>query len=94
MTSLSARAVLPVEPDLNAAIERLGDTAVRLADGLRVQRDEARDRVEELEEILRDLVRNNDERSAMGAYPGRAEVWAKAWDRAAEAVGLDDGGEP
>jgi hypothetical protein len=53
----------------------------------------AAERIEELEEIISDLVNNENERSVMGTYPGRAEVFRKAWDRAAEAVGLDDGAD-
>lgn len=53
--------------------------------------DSALGRIEELEEIISDLVRNHEEQSVMGTWPGRAEVFRKAWDRAAEAVGLDDG---
>lgn len=61
----------------------------------KVQADRVRlaERVEELEEIIRDLVMHENEKDAVGTWPRRAETFAKTWARAAEAVGMDDGGD-
>lgn len=85
---------------IGSKIDEMFATASSVIDDVRAQRDsykamlgEALERAEELEEIIRDLVQNHDELNTMGAYPGRAAVFRKAWDRAAEAVGLDDGAD-
>lgn len=62
---------------LPAAIDKLGDTAMRLIDHLQGDRDD-------LAEILHDLVMLKAQDDIGCVPPPTAEQWAKAWRRANE----------